>query len=120
MPPGVLHTVIENVTLIAPDLPDKGHSHVHSVDVNAAWFAAVSVLVKEWLYWVTKRVADEENSPVLLANALHHRSDAYSSGVALVAILGTWYWPAMPLDPIGGERSSIKLANIQLTRWSNL
>jgi len=47
-------------------------------------------------------VADEEKSPVLLANAIHHRSDAYSSLVAFFAILGTWVFPAFPLDPIGG------------------
>ncbi|KXN85377.1 Mitochondrial metal transporter 2 [Leucoagaricus sp. SymC.cos] len=102
IPPGTLHSIVENVTLIAPELPVHEHSHVHSVDVNAAWFAAAGVVVKEWLYWITKRVADQENSPVLLANAIHHRSDAYSSLVALLAILGTWYFPALPLDPIGG------------------
>ena len=61
------------------------------------------MLAKEWLYRITKRVADEERSPVLLANAVHHRSDAYGSAVALVAILGSWWFPHLPLDPIGGE-----------------
>lgn len=107
IPPGVLHDVLENVTTIAPEIPVHAHSHVHSVDVNAAWFAAGSVIVKEWLYWVTKKVADEEHSPVLLANAIHHRSDAYSSLVAFCAILGTWYFPAVPLDPIGGMLVSL-------------
>lgn len=102
IPPGILHDVLENVTTVAPELPVHAHSHVHSVDVNAAWFAAGSVIVKEWLYWATKKVADQEHSPVLLANAVHHRSDAYSSLVAFCAILGTWYFPAIPLDPIGG------------------
>ena len=41
---------------------------------------------------------------MLLANAYHHRSDAYSSVVALVAILGSGWFPALPLDPIGGAR----------------
>jgi divalent metal cation (Fe/Co/Zn/Cd) transporter len=72
------------------------------LDPNAAWFAAIGVLSKEWLYRITKKVADEERSSVLLANAIHHRSDAYSSMVAFVAILGNWYFPALPLDPIGG------------------
>jgi divalent metal cation (Fe/Co/Zn/Cd) transporter len=80
---------------------------VHAVDPNAAWFAAVSVLTKEWLYRITKVVADEEKSPVLLANAIHHRSDAYSSVVAFFAILGTWVFPAFPLDPIGGLLVSV-------------
>lgn len=62
----------------AGDLHD--HSHPHSataVDVSgallnphAAWFALASVVIKEWLYRLTSRVATEEHSPVLKANAL--------------------------------------------------
>ena len=104
--PGPLQEVLQFVTSSVP-LPKIGHEHVHAVDPNAAWFAAVSVLTKEWLYRITKVVADEEKSPVLLANAIHHRSDAYSSLVAFFAILGTWFFPAFPLDPIGGKHLTI-------------
>jgi len=86
------------------------HDHSHEIDVldpNAAWIAAIGILAKEWLYRITKKVADEENSPVLLANAIHHRSDVYSTIVALFAILGSWWFPALPLDPIGGLLVSI-------------
>lgn len=104
LPAGPIQSILTNVTSAVPDVPHvlSHHSHVEAVDPNAAWFAAISVLVKEWLYRVTKAVADEENSPVLLANAIHHRSDAYSSFVALFAILGSWIFPKLPLDPIGG------------------
>lgn len=68
---------------------------------HAAWFALLSVVVKEWLYRATKKVADEEHSPVLLANAVHHRSDALTSGVALFSILGSAAG-APVLDPLGG------------------
>ncbi|RDB25421.1 Mitochondrial metal transporter 2 [Hypsizygus marmoreus] len=102
LPSGPLQEVLTTITSAAPSIPVIGHVHVHAVDPNAAWFAAVSVLTKEWLYRITKVVADEEKSPVLLANAIHHRSDAYSSLVAFFAILGTWFFPALPLDPIGG------------------
>lgn len=78
------------------------HAHEHALDPNAAWFALIGILAKEWLYRITKKVADEERSSVLLANAIHHRSDAYTSVVALFAILGSWYVPEIPLDPIGG------------------
>ncbi|EJU04066.1 hypothetical protein DACRYDRAFT_20730 [Dacryopinax primogenitus] len=72
-----------------------------TLDPNAAWFALISLGVKEWMYRLTKKVADEEGSTVLAANAYHHRSDAWTSGVALVAILATWAGvPAM--DPLGG------------------
>ncbi|KAF4563379.1 hypothetical protein EYR36_003822 [Pleurotus pulmonarius] len=99
---GSVQAILQQVASVAPHIPTVGHAHVHTVDPNAAWFAAVSVLAKEWLYRITKKVADEERSPVLQANAIHHRSDAYSSVVALVAILGSWLIPALPLDPIGG------------------
>ncbi|KAF5370648.1 hypothetical protein D9758_001999 [Tetrapyrgos nigripes] len=103
LPDGPMQEILHNVTVIAPGLPESlAHSHVHDVDPNAAWFAALSVAAKEWLYRITKKVADDEHSPVLLANAIHHRSDAYSSVVALFAILGSWFFPKVPLDPIGG------------------
>ncbi|TFY56169.1 hypothetical protein EVJ58_g7807 [Rhodofomes roseus] len=103
---GPVHDVVSTVaqTLPAAGAHGHGHGHGHALDPNAAWFALASVLGKEWLYRATKRVADDERSPVLYANALHHRSDVYGSGVALVAILGTWWFPHLPLDPIGGAR----------------
>ncbi|KIY50307.1 hypothetical protein FISHEDRAFT_39769 [Fistulina hepatica ATCC 64428] len=104
MPVGPIQDILVNVTSVAPAAPmfdDHGHAHVH-VDPNAAWFAALSVITKEWLFRMTKRVADEEHSSVLLANAYHHKSDVYSGLVSLFAILGTWMWPSIPLDPCGG------------------
>jgi divalent metal cation (Fe/Co/Zn/Cd) transporter len=47
------------------------------------------------------RVALEEHSNVLTASAFHHRSDAYSSIVALLAIGGSWVGLAVA-DPLGG------------------
>ena len=108
LPDGPLHSAIENLTSVAHNIPAIGsvvghdHVHAHVLDPNAAWFAAASVVGKEWLFRITKKVADQESSPVLLANAYHHRSDAYSSLVALVAIMGSSWFPALPLDPIGG------------------
>ncbi|KAJ7346707.1 mitochondrial iron ion transporter [Mycena albidolilacea] len=105
LPSGALQELLTNITTAAPvhdHAHAHGHSHAHGVDPNALWFAAIGVLSKEWLYRITRKVADQENSPVLLANAIHHRSDAYSSIVAFFAILGTWWVPGLPLDPIGG------------------
>lgn len=104
LPPGQLHDILQHVASVGHHVPSVGHAHTHVdvLDPNAAWFAAVSVLAKEWLYRITKKVADEEHSPVLYANAVHHRSDAYSSVVALFAILGSSIFPALPLDPLGG------------------
>lgn len=111
LPAGPVQVALENATSIVHNIPAVvgGGAHTHApaagvLDPNAAWFAAVSVVAKEWLFRITRKVATEESSPVLMANAYHHRSDAYSSAVALVAILGSTFFPALPLDPIGGER----------------
>lgn len=85
---------------------EHGHSHGHghhhhALDPNAAWIALVSVIVKEWMYRATMKVAKEEGSNVLEANALHHRSDVFSGCLAGVAILGSSLGFPM-LDPVGG------------------
>lgn len=64
-----------------------GHAHAHGTDMHAAavGIALASVIVKELLYRATIRVAAQTNSSLLAANAWHHRSDAFSSLVALGA-----------------------------------
>ncbi|KNZ58354.1 uncharacterized protein VP01_1946g8 [Puccinia sorghi] len=79
----------------------SAHEHDHEVDIRASYFALLSIVVKETLYRITYRVGKAEDSKVLMANALHHRSDAFSSFVALLAIVGSWYGLTI-LDPIGG------------------
>lgn len=55
---------------------DHGHDHALGTEAgailnpHAAWFALASVMIKEYLYRITARVAAEEHSPVLKANAL--------------------------------------------------
>eukprot|EP00938_MAST-03A_sp_MAST-3A-sp1_P000223 g223.t1 len=67
----------------------------------AAAVAGLSIVSKEWLFRVTKRLGIEQRSQVLLANAWHHRTDALSSVVALVALVGGA--AGLPiLDPLGG------------------
>jgi cation diffusion facilitator family transporter len=48
--------------------------------------ALLSVGVKEFLYWRTRRVAESMGSRLLLANAWHHRTDSASSLVAAAGI----------------------------------
>ena len=50
--------------------------------------AVVSIAAKEILYRVTVRKGQKVNSPVVIANAWHHRSDAFSSIGSLVGIGG--------------------------------
>jgi cation diffusion facilitator family transporter len=48
--------------------------------------AVVSILANEWLFHYTKRIAEATRSKLLLANAWHHRSDAFSSVIVLIGI----------------------------------
>jgi len=50
--------------------------------------AIASVLVKEAMYWYTRYYAKKIDSSALMADAWHHRSDAFSSVGALVGIGG--------------------------------
>lgn len=51
--------------------------------------ALLSIVAKEALFHYTRVVAQRIKSPLLLANAWHHRSDAISSVVVLIGIAGT-------------------------------
>lgn len=64
--------------------------------------AAVSIAVKEGMYWYTRHYAKLIDSGALMANAWHHRSDALSSVGALIGIGGArlgvlWLEPAASL-----------------------
>jgi len=58
-------------------------------ELLGALFACLAIVAKETLFRYTKHVANKINSPLLHANAWHHRSDAISSLVVLVGIVGT-------------------------------
>ncbi len=53
--------------------------------------AVVSIVSKEALYRYTRRSGRELDSPAVVANAWHHRSDAMSSGGTLVGIAGAMF-----------------------------
>ena len=80
----------------------------------AFWAAVLSILVKEWLYRVTIKVARATGSSSLVANAWHHRSDALSSiataaGVGAAVFLGDDW---LILDPIAALFVSIFLLKV--------
>ena len=71
--------------------------------------AIVSILLKEWVFRVTKKVALEVDSQALEANAWHHRSDALSSvgtaiGIGGAVLLGNNF---AVLDPIAAVIVSV-------------
>ena len=48
----------------------------------------LSIVVKEAMYQYTARVGKKISSPALMADALHHRSDAFSSVAAFFGVMG--------------------------------
>ncbi|KAI1105920.1 cation efflux family-domain-containing protein [Jackrogersella minutella] len=82
------------------------HGHSHGIDVvpsiHAAWLAAGTVAIKEWLYHATMKVARERKSSILSSNATHHRVDSLTGIVTLAVILGANFVEnAAWLDPVG-------------------
>ncbi len=49
--------------------------------------ALLSVVAKEWLYRITRRVAVRLHSAAAYANAWHHRSDAFSSVAVMIGFV---------------------------------
>ncbi len=63
--------------------------------VALLFWALVTIPVKEYLYRASFKCARKEKSQTLKANAWHHRSDAFSSGVAFVSISLSIFIPAV-------------------------
>ncbi|MBR6270496.1 MAG: cation transporter [Bacteroidales bacterium] len=81
----------------------------------ALWAALVSIAVKELLYLYTKAKGRRLNSPALVANAWHHRSDALSSigaalGIGGALLLGDRWTVLDPLASIVVGAMLVKVA----------
>lgn len=63
--------------------------------------AVVSIAVKEGMYWYTCYYAKKIHSSALMADAYHHRSDAFSSIGSLVGIIGAMLGFSF-FDPLAG------------------
>lgn len=78
--------------------------------------AAVSIVSKEAVYWYTTIKGKKLNSQAVVANAWHHRSDAFSSIGTLLgiggAILGGEKWAV--LDPIAAVVVSIFIVKVAI------
>ncbi|KAF2820064.1 mitochondrial metal transporter 2 [Ophiobolus disseminans] len=98
------------------------HGHHHGAgdlgpNINAAWLAAGSIVIKEWLYRATLKVANERKSAVLASNAYHHRVDSLTAFVALLLIVGSNFLNnAQWLDPVGGLVISLMVVQ---AGWGN-
>lgn len=98
----------------APEHLDHSHSHEAKTqipNINAAWLALGSIVVKELLYRKTLKVAVETNSKVLVANAWHHRVDSLTAGVAFLTVTSGVLFGVAWLDAVGGVLVSILIIN---------
>ncbi|MBS6953094.1 MAG: cation transporter [Enterocloster asparagiformis] len=50
--------------------------------------AVISIVMKEAMYWYTRYYAKLLNSPAFMADAWHHRSDAFSSVGSMIGVAG--------------------------------
>ena len=77
---------------------------VSSPGMIALWAALASIVLKEILYRYTIIQGKALNSPMMIANAWHHRSDAFSSVGSLLGIAGAIFLgdKFVILDPITG------------------
>jgi cation diffusion facilitator family transporter len=74
---------------------------LHAPGIIALYAAVLSIVVKEVMYRFTYKVGKRINSPSTIANAMDHRSDAFSSIATFVGIGGAILgYPIM--DPIAG------------------
>lgn len=71
----------------------------------AVYVALLSVVLKEWIYHYTMRVARKYKSKMLRANAWHSRSDAISSVIVVIGVAGSmaglWYLDAIAAIVVG-------------------
>lgn len=67
-----IHEVLSHLGFLAHSHShghDHGHGHIDvGPNINAAWLAAGSIVVKEWLYRATMKIAKEKRSSVLSSN----------------------------------------------------
>lgn len=84
--------------------------------MTALLAAVISILLKEILYRYTVRMGNKYNSQAVIANAWHHRSDAFSSigtavGIGGAILLGP-HWAV--LDPIAAVIVSFFIMRVSI------
>ncbi|GEL77543.1 cation diffusion facilitator family transporter [Tenuibacillus multivorans] len=83
--------------------------NTQDTSINALYVVIFSIIVKEALFQYKYRLGHKINSPAIIADAWHHRSDSLSSVIALagigISIAGSHYGiPALQyFDPVAGS-----------------
>jgi len=80
---GITYSAISSIYYHEPSRPS----------LFAIYAAAISIILKEGLYWYTIVVGKRLKSLVLIANAWHHRTDALSSVAVFIGVGATYVKP---------------------------
>jgi hypothetical protein len=79
----------------------------------------ISIAAKEWLFQITAKLGRKTRSQLLQANAWHHRTDALSSVIVLVGVVGALFgFPWLELLAAVGVASMIALIGGSLAKQS--
>jgi cation diffusion facilitator family transporter len=78
---GIGATALKNIT-------SGDYNNIAVPGILALIAAIISIISKEAMYWYTRYNAKKIDSSALMADAWHHRSDAFSSIGALIGIAG--------------------------------
>jgi len=108
---GILRSGILNVIKIS------GGIIPYQPRIIAFYAAVISVITKEWLYRYTAKKGKEIKSDAIIANAWHHRTDAFTSvgtmiGIGLAVLMGHKW---VIFDPIAAIMVSIFILKISIT-----
>jgi cation diffusion facilitator family transporter len=80
---GITYSAIRSIYLHNPSNPG----------LLAIYAAAISIVLKEILFWYTIRVGRRLRSLAVIGNAWHHRTDAFSSVAVLIGVGATYVKP---------------------------
>lgn len=76
------------------DAVDKlRHPPARAATLIALTGSLLTIFLKEWLFRATRKVGRRVSSPAVIANAWHHRSDAFSSIPVVIAVGASAYNP---------------------------
>lgn len=107
---GILVESIENIVAVVNGAVLPRPSTI------AVVVTVVSVIWKEMLYWYTIAMGRKYNSQAVIANAWHHRSDAFSSIGVLIGVVGAMVlgdkWRV--LDPIAAAVVSVFIVKVAI------
>ena len=95
----LLYTGIKIGSQAVKDIIGGNYQSLQKPGMLALVATVVSIVTKEIMYWYTRHYAKKIDSSALMADAWHHRSDAFSSVGSLIGIGGAMFgFPV--LDPL--------------------